>query len=148
MKPYDMWNSGSGENDMKTIRFSYGSGSMSMIDIQEQTKPGFRSKQDHPYSYDPFTVWMDMSFKSNEDCHVIYSDRMSQWDYQKNRTLQKEHLGKETDYLGDFTPNQLTNYLSAYLEREIIMIRIQECCNVSNGYPLWVFWFKYKDEIK
>jgi hypothetical protein len=48
----------------------------------------------------------------------------------------------ESQYFTNRTPKDIEKFLSLYLGKYIELTLIMEGCNVSNGYPYWVFYYK------
>lgn len=99
-----------------------------------------RTKQDYPYSYDPFFTYGDR--ETMEGCQTVYSDRLSQWDYEKNRTAIANNFSKDRTFLGQ-SPRAYQAYLSEYYGRKVKLGAVAEGCNVANGYPYLIFFFKF-----
>lgn len=101
--------------------------------------PVKRTIQEYPYSYDPFLIW---SNNYHKDDHVLYSDRLYQWNFEKfNRCCYKvwKNMGQWFD---ERSPKSIEKFLSLYLEKPICLTGIEQGCNVSNGYPYWIFFYK------
>lgn len=104
---------------------------------------GGKTKFTNPYDYDPILQFSARSkLPENGSC---YSDRMSQWDYKKYRDLCEKHFkGKNGDPGGDYfdrrTPADIEAFLREYFDKpELTLLRVEEHCNVSNGFPVWFF---------
>ena len=105
-------------------------------------KPAERPRSSHPYSYSEFLLW-PLSFGepiTGWD-HAVYTDRLQQWDSEKYGRLCREHMpGKRWD---NTTPEQVTAFMRAYNEDPgLRVVAVQECCNVSSGYPIWILHYK------
>jgi hypothetical protein len=75
----------------------------------------------------------------------VYSDRLSQWDYQKVRDLKEKHFGKQSDYWpSEQTPEKVEAFLKEYMGKDIVLCKITEYENQSNGYPYWRFGYYEK----
>lgn len=95
-----------------------------------------KTKQEAPYSYDPFYIWRD----STAGSYAIYSDRLAQNDLEKYRmAVQKAAPDKRFEY---YTRAEASKFMSAYTGKKIQVTALAEGCNVSNGYPYWIFWCK------
>jgi hypothetical protein len=101
-----------------------------------------RTKITHPYSYDGFVTYR--GGKNEEITGTVYSDRLSQWDHEKTRSLMKKHFGGDGDYYYNREPDQIQSFLSEYFDKKIKLILVMEYCNQSNGFPVWRF--DYKEE--
>ncbi len=107
-----------------------------------------KTKQSHPYDYDPITLYL----VEGEVTNTIYNDRLSQWDYKKRNLLCKKHFNNEGDYWDNREPNLIEKFLRDWVDdQNLKLISIIEYCNSSNGYPYWRFDFqtdKYKETLK
>lgn len=113
-------------------------------------KPVKRTRDEYPYSYDPYVTWKSREVDLKEITGTVYSDRLLQWGYNKTRTLMKKHFGTQGDYYSGREPKKIESFLAEYMGHDITLIAVQEGCNVSNGYPYWVFHYrvdKYKMEL-
>ena len=107
--------------------------------------PVNRTKAEYPYSYDPFLVWVKDEFYIKNAGNAVYSDRLYQWDwdwYNQTRLVvwnnQSHHF-----YSGECSPSEIERFLRIYFRNsELELVKIAEGCNVSNGYPYWIFWYK------
>jgi hypothetical protein len=102
--------------------------------------PVERTKDTHRYSYDAYVVWQKDYDKGKGD--TVYSDRLLQWDYTKFGVCAQQVWGNQGQYFNDRKPEDIQKFLSLYFGTEIKLTVIMEGCNVSNGYPYWVFYFE------
>ena len=104
-------------------------------------EPVERTKADHPYGYDSHLV---LRHRENvEGMCGTYSDRMEQWDYKKYYDLKQKFAprshGSSWNGAGG---KEIEDFLRAYFDKpELQFIGMEEGCNVSNGYPYWVFFY-------
>lgn len=104
--------------------------------------PNPKDKWSHPYSYDSFIVWYGNARKGDS---VVYSDRLVQWDYEKYMTCAKTIQAESTNNKFDINdPKQTEKFLSLYYGKQVTLTAIVEGCNVSNGYPYWILYFRDK----
>ena len=105
-----------------------------------------RSKQDYPYSYDPYWIWKKGDV-NEQGVNAVYHDRMQQWDYEKYKNAFKSVTNdNHNGYgIGSFTQKQASKFMSFYQGYDCEVIAIAEGCNQSNGYPYWVFWYKKRE---
>ena len=96
-----------------------------------------RTKEDWPYSYSEFFLWGE----PEKGCEAVYSDRLAQWDYDKAAAAAKSvaDLGSRYGYWGK---DGTSKYLTTYFGRPVEALAAAEGCNVGNGFPYWVFWFR------
>lgn len=107
-------------------------------------KPVERGPNEYPYSYDPFVVFKSTTFDKSDS--YVYSDRMMQWDRDKFAKACEEVWNNTGQMFHSRTPEEIERFLSIYFDKEVELTLIMECCNVSNGYPYWMFALKYKEE--
>ena len=100
--------------------------------------PVERTPDEYRYSYDAYVI---KKIKDDyEDC--VYSDRLRQWDWDKHKELVKKHFGNE----GQLWHNREFSKIEAFLRDffdlpNLTLVGVMEGCNVSNGYPYWIFMF-------
>lgn len=109
-------------------------------DLHRSNPP--RTKHEWPYAYDPFTVWGAQGQGANDS---VYTDRLYQWDYEKTDRIGKEIFG--TGVMGWFGQNMDPERVQTFLRRwhdddTIILTRVVEFCNASNGYPTWLLVYR------
>ena len=75
----------------RTVTNMYGY--LTMIgNVDEHGNSVIRTKREYPYSYDGFVTWRGGDNKEAND--TIYSDRLLQWDYEKQNRLSEKYFGK------------------------------------------------------
>lgn len=109
----------------------------------EHGRPVERTPDKYPYSYDGYVTWR--GGENSEVNSTIYSDRLSQWDYDKCKNLKLKYFGKTGDWWSSFDPKQIEAFLREWCEDpELKLIFIMQYCNASSGYPVWRFDFQTK----
>lgn len=103
-----------------------------------------RTKHEYPYSYSAFYLWK--SAKGNKGCAAVYSDRLEQWDYNKYKEAVAASGAKGR--MSTWDAKTCGKFLTAFFGRPTRVFALAEECNVSNGFPLWIFWFQYTDAPK
>lgn len=101
---------------------------------------GPRTKWEHPYSYDPI-----LQFTTGEQADgSCYSDRLFGWyGYDVVRAKMQQHFGEQGDYWSQRKPKAVEAFLRDLLGRPgLKLTRIEEHCNVSNGFPCWYFAYQ------
>lgn len=99
-----------------------------------------RSRKEYPYSYSAYAIWNSGEW-SSEDA-VVYSDRLPSFYGDKYYELGKE-LGVRGGLSFGYTdPEILEKFLSELFESKIKLTGIEEECNVSNGYPYWLLYYR------
>ncbi len=112
-------------------KFIYGFG------IDEFGKPVEKSKIQFPYSYDPFVIWLSDEKNLNANA-TVYTDRLYSENYIKYNGMSKKHFGNESQHWNDREPEQIEAFLKDWTNNDKLkLVHIMECCNSSNGYPLW-----------
>ena len=101
-------------------------------------KPVEKTPHSHPYSYDAYVV----EKKADKYKNSIYSDRLWQWDYKKYNELCRKYFGNEAQLWDGRSFNKIEEFLRDHQSNpELRLIGIMKGCNVSSGYPYWVFMF-------
>ena len=101
-----------------------------------------RTPINNPYSYTAFCIYKN-GWKDTDE--FVFSDRLNSW-YENYRGLKEKMLGRG-DYFSSYEPEDIEKFLSFLFDKEITLTGIEEECNVSNGYPYWIFYYRDK-EIK
>lgn len=99
-----------------------------------------RSRKEYPYSYTAYAIWNSGEWSPNDD--VVYSDRLSGWYGDKYYELGKELGVRGGLSMGYTDPEILEKFLSELFERKVKLTGIEEECNVSNGYPYWLLYYR------
>lgn len=102
-------------------------------------KPVKQDKANWPYSYDRFVIWKGAWSKTDR---AVYSDRLYQWDSKKYNECCKQVWPNSVDFFSQKAPLDIERFLSLYFGQQIKLTGIEEGCNVSNGYPYWIFYYK------
>jgi hypothetical protein len=105
--------------------------------------PVKRSRESHPYNYDEYVIWQKDYKKAS--ANVVYSDRLLQWDYDKFNECCMKVWGNEGQYFSNRESDDIEKFLSLYFGKNINLTAITQGCNVSNGYPYWVFFYENKE---
>jgi hypothetical protein len=96
---------------------------------------GPRTKLDHPYTYDPI-----LQFASGiQPNGSLYTDRLKLWyDYKVLKAAMQRHFGDESDYFDRRPVTKIQDFLRDLMgSPKLVITRIEEHCNQSNGYPCW-----------
>lgn len=109
--------------------------------VDLEGKPVEKNKWDYPYSYDAYVVFRNGDNK-DIDC-TAYSDRMQSWvSYEKWKEAIAKMGPKKAGTFSNNTIEELEAFLTEYNGYKCKLIVLLEGCNVSNGYPYWVFCWK------
>ena len=80
-----------------------------------------------------------------------YTDRMWQWDYEKYNELCQKHFGDkgQTNWLYR-EPKAIEAFIRDYNDDQtLILTKVVEYCNASNGYPVWnLIWYKENNDAR
>jgi hypothetical protein len=99
-------------------------------------RPDNRTKQQSPYAYSPFYHWREAG--SDKDTSA-YSDRLAQWKHDEWRAACGKLPPGQFQYQ---TPDALSALMSEYEGKPVRVTALAEGCNVSNGYPYYIFWWR------
>ena len=108
-------------------------------------KPIKRTPNSHPYSFDEYKVYKKDNFRSSDD--NVYSDRLYQWDPDKYNECRIEIFGNQSQYFDGQSPEDIGKFLSKYFDKNVEVTAIVKGCNISNGYPYWLFYYKEDEQI-
>lgn len=104
-----------------------------------------RTRDEYPYAYSPFYIWRDRSIPTGDygligdDISANYDDRMRQWDGNKFADA-RDLTGRKS--FSSFTRKEASEFLTFYFGEPVEALALAEGCNVSNGYPYWIFWHR------
>lgn len=104
------------------------------------------TKFQFPYGYDQFLIWKG-AYNQNTD-QSVFSDRMMCLDYERFNVCCIQTFGNDGQCFYDRKPADIEKFLSMYFDKNIQLTGIEEGCNISNGYPYWVFYFRETKELK
>ncbi len=101
------------------------------------------TKQSHPYSYDPFTIWGEP--RPSKECNGSdYTDRLDQWDSAKYARLARKHYSSDTNsYERPFDSHNCKGHLIErflrdwYDDPKLKLLRVVEYCHPYTGYQTW-----------
>lgn len=99
-----------------------------------------RTPLSHPYSFDEHVLWKSDEFQRTD--HMVYSDRMMSWDWNKFHDSMKQVWGKHGHYFDNDKPEDVEKFMSLYQGHPVKLTLIMKGCNVSNGYPYFLFGFR------
>lgn len=103
-----------------------------------------RTKEKYPYSYDPFLIWKNDYNETKSK--IVYSDRLLEWDKDKFAQCSKEVWNNTGQTFYNRKPEEIEEFLKKYFEKEVKLTAIKECCNVTTGYPIWIFYYEEKEK--
>lgn len=103
-----------------------------------------RTKQTHPYSYDPFDI-----YKADfEHTGGFYTDRLLQGDFAKHDKLCKKHFGDAGQIWSSRKFAKIQDFCRDWTgDKKIRLVLVREYCNQSSGFPTWYLgWHTPKAE--
>ena len=104
--------------------------------------PVERTPYSHPYNFDQHAIWISENFDRNKIYCAEYSDRMLQWDREKFARCTQEIFGNQQQCFDDRKPKAIEKFLIKYFGHDLKLVAIEKCCNISTGYPIWIFHFE------
>ena len=105
------------------------------IDGKKQEQPISK----YPYAYLRYCIYENGWQKSDK---MLYSDRLPMW-YKNYDEVAKE-IGISGQNFSNFAPEQIEELLSTLMKKEITFTGMEEECNVSNGFPYYVIYYREK----
>lgn len=107
-------------------------------------KPVKKVQEQYPYSYDPYALWI-----GNYDCTTdiaICSDRMMKNDLEKFNECCEKVFENHAHYFVNRKPEDVEKFICYYLNKKIELTGIEQGCNMFNGFPYWIFYYKECEE--
>ena len=104
----------------------------------ENGVPIKKTPHTHPYSYDAHVIdgKFNNEFEKGYINGCVYDDRLLQSDYKKYEALKVKYLSNCTNVA------TVQKLLREWFNNDsIIVVNVMKGCNVSNGYPYYVFQY-------
>ena len=101
-----------------------------------------RTPYSHPYNFDQHVIWVSKKFNKSKIYSAEYSDRMLEWDIEKFSRCLQEVFGNQGQSFDNRDPKDVEKFLIKYFGHKLKLVAIEKCCNLSTGYPIWIFHFK------
>ena len=120
----------------------------------EEIKPQFvdldgneikRNPFSHPYNYDEYVIWKDEDF-DKEKYSAVYSDRLWQWNYEKYNKCCQTVFKNKGQMFDNREPKEIEEFLIMYFDKKIKLTAVIKGCNLSTGYPYWIFIYEDLEE--
>lgn len=110
-------------------------------------QPVERPPHTYKYSYDPYFLYRADTF----DPYTMsgeYSDRMYEWDCEKfDRCIMEVWpTGNHGQYFSRDRVEDIKKFLDLYFGYPVTVHGVLQGCNVSSGYPYWIFVFTKEAE--
>lgn len=102
-----------------------------------------RTPEEYPYSFSAHYLWKSKDAKDLKGASAVYSDRMSQWNRKKADMAFKSANVSFGNHLTQYQCNQI---IDRYYDGQYRCVACALDCNVSTGYPLYIFFLKEKDK--
>lgn len=102
----------------------------------------------NPYDYDSFVIFKHSNFNKEND-YAVDSDRLSQWDNNKFKEATRIIRAKyNIEYCTFIFRNRdaISDFMSIYYSKNIIVTAVVQNCNKNNGYPYWTIYYKESDK--
>lgn len=109
--------------------------------LNENYQPVQRTPLSHGYSYDGYVAWENTEIEKYRQKinGSDYHDRMQEWDYEKYMLCYRKAELAGSRRMVD-QPELTEHFLQLYYDDpDIVLIRLMDYCNVSNGYPTYRF---------
>lgn len=97
----------------------------------------------NPYDFSEHTVFIDAYETTDE---AVYSDRLYQWNSDKFNFAMSGVKGTNQQMFHNLSPSDIEKFLYLYYGDNLKLTKIRYGCNVGNGYPYWVFFFRRPNE--
>ena len=121
--------------------YNYHSKVFNNLYLDRYNKPVERNPIKFPYSFSFYVVQKRGDIE--EITNSIYSDRLLQQSYQKYNSKSQKHFGNTGQKFDDRSFEKIEAFLRDYFNDDNIqLILIEKGCNVSSGYPIWLFSWK------
>jgi len=105
-----------------------------------------RTPDAYPYGYDPYFIKGHK--RDTEGCSAYYNDRMYQNRYELYHEIRRSMDVPHGDYFWrHISLEKASEFISRFEGKPYEVTAIGEGCNVSNGYPYWIIWFKPADQL-
>lgn len=114
--------------------------------VDQYGNPVNRNRHEWPYSYDAYVTYQKSGYTyesgTQQGLHIEYHDRMMQWNWEKFHQSMMTVCGKRQQTFKNLSTNQIKEFLELYNDvKEVDLLIVMEGCNVSNGYPYWIFFY-------
>ena len=105
-----------------------------------------RTIYEYPYSYDAFVLFKDPEWSCRDKAD--YSDRLREWDRAKFNECCMAVWGNTGHGFARRSAADVEKFLRLYYgDDQLRLTGIEQECNVSSGYPYWIFYYKSGDEM-
>lgn len=106
-----------------------------------------RTIYEHPYSYDAFVLFKDPEWSEHD--MADYSDRLREWNRAKFNECCMAVWGNKGHDFAERSACDVEKFLRLYYDDDKLRLTgIEQECNVSSGYPYWIFYYNSGDDLK
>lgn len=111
-------------------------------------RPVARPPHEYHYSYDEYVLFRSKTFQPDDA--VEYSDRLFQRDPGLFRRSMAEARPEspESQSFSRASSKEAEKFLSLYIGRPVELTAVLQGCNMSDGNPYWVFFYKEDAALK
>lgn len=93
----------------------------------------------NPYDFDEYVEWKGNYHKFDS---AVYSDRLYQWDTKKYNKCYQEIFKKSGQIFNGKNPDGINKFLNMYFDKDVRLTAIMRGCNISSGFPYWIFFYR------
>ena len=111
-----------------------------------------QTQSEAPYSYSEFFIFRNNEVspqepggyhaKCAEGVEASYSDRLDQWNRDAYARAVKTVKGNGL-HISNWHSKIASEFLTEYFGKPTTCCALVEGCNVGNGYPYWIFFYKH-----
>ena len=115
--------------------------------VDLEGNPISKTPSTNPYNYEEFVLYKSELYKEGQ--HADYSDRLWEYDHKHFEDCAEKVWGNHGQYFGEraSNPEKIEEFLTLYNRKPTTLTAIVQGCNVGNGYPYWIFFYVYNDEL-
>lgn len=107
---------------------------------------GRRTPQRYHYSHDAYFLWRDFKVGKGVTPAVIWSDRMRRNSPEKYENAVKSALSGRFDHY-HMSKKDAKAFVKEFFGEGVECVGYGVGCNVSNGYPIGIFFIKEKTDV-
>ena len=114
----------------------------------DQPIGGLRGGSKDPWGQEDTPVFEQGIPETNFGTGTVWSDHLIRQKYEHYNKCCQEVWGDHGQYFHCRTPDEISRFLSLYLDRSVKVFKIIEGCNQATGYEVWSFHFAYLEPRK
>lgn len=110
--------------------------------------PISKTPETNPYNYEEFVLHKSDLYRKGQ--HADYSDRLWEYDHKHFEACSEKVWGNHGQFFRERSrnPEKIEEFLTLYNGKKTVLTAIVEGCNIGNGYPYWIFFYAYPDELE